>query len=113
MRARSEAGTVPMLIGWGVRTIASRRVRRIGSRTPPGGDRGRVCLVCHRQVPDGLGVYQVHLRALTHQEGCNAVIAGLERVPGRTPRERKRPLHELRALANGARCSTCLGSGRR
>ena len=87
--------------------MASQRIRCIGSRLLPGGDRGRVCLVCHAPVPEGQGIYQVHLGALTHQEGCNAVIARLERVPGRTPHERKRPLHELMALANGARCDTC------
>lgn len=87
--------------------MASQRVRCIGSGTLPGGDRGRVCLVCHTRVPEGLGVYQVHLSALTHQGGCNAVIARLERVPGHTPRDRRRPIRELMALANGARCDTC------
>ena len=87
--------------------MTSQRVRCIGSVTPPGGAGGRVCVVCHQWVPDGLGVYQVHLDALTHQVGCNAVIAGLERVPGHTPRARKRPLGELMVVANGARCNTC------
>ena len=82
-------------------------VRCFGVMIARGGGGSRVCLVCHRQVPDGLGVYQVHLGALTHQGGCNAVIARLERVPGHTPRDRKRPLRDLMALANGARCSTC------
>ena len=68
---------------------------------------GRGCVVCHQRVPDGRGVYQVHLGALTHQAGCNAVIAGLERIPGHTPPARKRPLGELMALANGARCECC------
>jgi hypothetical protein len=108
MQARTQTGSVPTLVRWGVRTVASQRVRCIGSRTLPGGGHGRVCIVCHTQVPEGLGVYQVHLSALTHQGSCNAVIAGLERVPGSTPRERKRPLHELMALANGARCVMCL-----
>ncbi len=86
-------------------------VRCIGSMMARGDLPGRVCLVCHGQVPDGLGVYQVHLGALTHQEDCNAVVAGLERVPGHTPRERKRPMRELLALANGARCGTCKAVG--
>ena len=88
-------------------------VRCIGSMMVRGDLPGRVCLVCHGRVPGGLGVYQVHLGALTHQEDCNAVVVGLERVTGHTPRERKRPLHELMALADGARCNTCLGAGRR
>ncbi len=82
-------------------------VHCIGSLMVRGDLPSRVCLVCHSQVPDGLGVYQVHLGMLTHQGGCNAVIARLERVPGRTPRDRRRPLRELMALANGARCSAC------
>ena len=82
-------------------------IRCIGSMMARGDAQDCVCLVCHGHVPDGLGVYQVHLGALTHQEGCNAVIVRLERVPGRMPRDRKRPLRELIALANGAHCSIC------
>lgn len=87
--------------------MTSQRVRCIGSMTRPSDAGGRVCVVCHQWVPDSLGVYQVHLGALTHQAGCNAVIAGLERVPGHTPRARKRSLGQLMAMANGARCHTC------
>ena len=91
--------------------MARQPVRCIGSKIRPGDGHGRICLVCHAGVPEGLGVYQVHLSALTHQGGCNAVIARLERVPGRTPRERRRPIRELMALANGARCDTCEAVG--
>jgi hypothetical protein len=92
--------------------MTSQHVRCIGSMAPPSGAGGRVCVVCHQRVPDGRGVYQVHLGALTHQEGCNAVIAGLERIPGHTPQARKRPLGELMALANGARCEFCKAENR-
>jgi hypothetical protein len=92
--------------------MTSQHVRCIGSMTPPSGAGGRICVVCHQRVPDGRGVHQVHLGVLTHQESCNAVIAGVERVPGHTPQARKRPLGELMALANGARCECCEAENR-
>jgi hypothetical protein len=92
--------------------MTSQHVRCIGSMAPPSGAGGRVCVVCHQRVPDGRGIYQVHLGALTHQEGCHAVIAGLERIPGHTQQARKRPLGEMMALANGARCEFCKAENR-
>ena len=88
-------------------SVTTPRVRCPAADLWPNGASDRLCLVCHSYVPDGLGVYQVHLNALVHQANCNVVIAGLEHISGCTPRDRWRPIRELIALANGARCADC------
>jgi hypothetical protein len=93
--------------------MTNQHVRCIGSMTTPSGAGGRICVVCHHQLPDGQGIDQVHPGVLTHQESCNAVIAGLDRIPGHRPQARKRPLGELMALASGARCEFCEAENRR
>jgi hypothetical protein len=69
----------------------------------------RVCLVCHRHVPARMGLYHMHLGALTHQSACAQMVRNLERIKDRSAKGRWRPANEVFLLANGSRCTVCAG----
>ena len=82
-------------------------MNRMAKSCNPSKDVFRVCLVCHLLVPEGKGIYQSHLRKITHQGTCAQMVDGLERVYDHSAHGRWRPLLELHRLVNGARCISC------
>ena len=83
------------------------RPRCGGPEIPPGGDRARACLVCHRYIPTGQGVGVGYLRTMVHRGDCARLVRELGRTYDQSPRGRWRPFPVVWDLVDGARCAAC------
>jgi len=69
---------------------------------------GPLCLVCHRDVPEGHAVaYPFLIGSRACLGDCATYLDSLLRVYDRSARGRWRPTRQVHTLANGASCRTC------
>jgi len=69
---------------------------------------GPLCLVCHRDVPEGHAVaYPFLIGSRACLGDCATYLDSLLRVYDRSVRGRWRPTRQVHTLANGASCRTC------
>jgi len=87
--------------------VTAPRFRCGGPAIPPGGDRGRACLVCHEYILQGQGMGIGHLRTMVHRGNCDKLVMELGRISDQSPRGRWRPVSIVRGLVDGARCEAC------
>jgi hypothetical protein len=70
---------------------------------------GPLCLVCHRDAPDGQAtIYPFIFGSRACIGECASHVDSLLRIYDRSRRGRWRPTRQVHTLANGARCNSCM-----